>query len=72
MARVLLWWTVLVASVMMLVIALGDRSGWCVDAPDPSATSCSNQGAGGLVLAGLAALVLSVWMLRRTCRSRRR
>lgn len=71
MTRLVLWWIGLAASVVLVVVALVSQSGTCVDSTDAAASSCRSGGSGGLLLLGLAALTLSVWMLRRAYRSQR-
>ena len=70
MVRIVLWWTGLAASLLLVVAAFGSQSGTCVDSSNAAASSCSSQGSGGLVLVGLAAFALSAWMLRRAYRVR--
>jgi len=69
--RLALWWACLTASVVLLVAALMNRSGTCVDSADAAASSCTASGSGGLLLVGLAALGLSLRMLRRAYRAHR-
>ena len=71
MVRIVLWWTGLAASVLLVVAAFGSQSGTCVDSSNAAASSCLSQGSGGLLLVGLAAFALSAWMLRRAYRVRR-
>ena len=71
MTRPVMWWTGLAGSVVLIVAALASQSGTCVDSADAAASSCSSGGSGGLLLLGLAAMALSVWMLRRTYRTQR-
>jgi hypothetical protein len=71
MVRIVLWWTGLAASVLLVVAAFGSQSGACVDSSNAAASSCSSQGSGGLFLFGLAAFALWSWMLRRAYRVRR-
>lgn len=71
MTRLVTWWIGLAASVVLVVAALASQSGTCVDSADAAASSCSSGGSGGLLLLGLAAMALSVWMLRRTYRTQR-
>ena len=71
MVRIVLWWTGLAASVLLVVAAFVSQSGTCVDSSNAAASSCSRQGSGGLLLVGLAAFALSSWMLRRAYRVRR-
>ena len=72
MTRLVAWWACLAISVAMVVAALTSNSGECVDSADAAASSCRTTGEGGLLLMGLAALGLSLWMLRRTYRTQRR
>ena len=72
MTRLVAWWAALAISVAMVVAALTSTTGACVDSADAAASSCRSTGSGGLLLIGLAALGLSLWMLRRTYRSQRR
>jgi hypothetical protein len=69
--RLVMWWIGLAASAVMVIAALVNESGTCVDSADTAASTCRSGGSGGLLLLGLAALALSVWMLRRTYRTRR-
>lgn len=69
MNRLALWWIGLAASVVMVVVAFASQSGTCIDSTDPATSSCRSGSSGGLLLLGLAALTLSVWMLRRAYRS---
>ena len=71
MTRLVMWWVGLAASVVLVAAALVSQSGTCVDSADPAASSCRGGFSGGLLLLGLAALALSVWMLRRTYRTHR-
>ena len=71
MTRLVMWWLGLAGSVVVVVAALASQSGTCVDSADAAASSCRSGGSGGLLLFGLAATVLSVWMLRRTYRAQR-
>lgn len=71
MTRLVMWWIGLAASVVLVVAAFVSQSGSCVDSANPAASSCTSSGSGGLLLAGLAALTLSLWMLRRTYRTQR-
>ena len=64
--RLVTWWIGLAASVVLVVAALASQSGTCVDSANAAASSCRSGGSGGLLLLGLAAMALSVWMLRRT------
>ena len=72
MTRLVAWWACLAISVAMVVAALTSISGTCVDSADAAASSCRTTGSGGLLLIGLAALGLSLWMLRRTYQTHRR
>jgi hypothetical protein len=63
--RLVMWLAGLAASIVLIVAALTNKSGNCVDSADAAASSCSTTGSGGLLLVGMAALGLSVWMLRR-------
>ena len=72
MTRLVAWWAGLAISVAMVVAALTSRSGTCVDSADAAASSCRSTGSGGLLLIGLAAMALSLSMLRRTYRAQRR
>lgn len=69
--RLVMWWIGLAASVVLVVAALASQSGTCVDSANAAASSCRSSGSGGLLLLGLAAMALSVWMLRRTYRAQR-
>ena len=71
MFRVVRWWIGVAASVAVVVVALMTGSGTCVDSADAAASSCTSGGSGGLLLIGLGALAVSVWMLRRTYRASR-
>jgi hypothetical protein len=72
MTRKAVWWVGLAASVVLVVAALTNQSGTCVDSADAAASSCRTTGSGGLLLVGLAASGLSLWMLRRAYRTHRR
>ena len=72
MTRLVAWWAGVAISVAMVFAALTSTSGACVDSADAAASSCRATGSGGLLLIGLAALGMSLWMLRRTYRSQRR
>ncbi len=69
MFRVVRWWIGVAASVAVVVAALMNASGTCVDAADVAASSCTGGGSGGLLLIGLGAVAGSAWMLRRTYRA---
>ena len=71
MTRLVMWWIGLAGSGVRVVAALASHTGTCVDSADAAASSCRSGGSGGLLLFGLAAMVLSVWMLRRTHRTKR-
>ena len=71
MTRIVLWWTGLAASVVLLVVAFGNQSGTCIDSAIAAASSCTSQGSGGLLLFGWGAFALSGWMLMRAYRLRR-
>ena len=71
MTRPVMWWIGLGCSIVLIITALASQSGTCVDSADAAASSCRSGGSGGLLLFGLAATVLSVWMLRRTYRAQR-
>ena len=71
MTRLVMWGIGVAASVVPVVAALASRSGTCVDSADAAASSCKSGGSGGLLLLGLAALALSVWMVRATYRTQR-
>ncbi len=72
MTRVVGWWARVVASVALVVVALTNRSGACFDSADAAASSCTTTDSGGLLVVGLAAVGLSLWMLRRAYRAHRR
>ncbi len=72
MTQLVMWWAGLAASVVLVVAALTNKSGTCVDSVDAVASSCRTTGSGGLLLVGLVALGLSLWMLRRAYRAQRR
>ena len=55
MSRLIPWWIGAGASVVLIVTALGNQSGTCVDSAVAAASSCTSDGFGGLVLIGLAA-----------------
>ena len=71
MSRLVLRWTGLAASVVVVVAALVSQSGTCADSADAAASFCSSGGSGGLLLIGLSALTVSVWMLTRAYRASR-
>lgn len=71
MTRLVTWWIGLAASVVLVVAALASQSGTCVDSANAAASSCRSGGSGGLLLLGVAAMALSVWMLRRSYRTQR-
>ena len=71
MTRLVMWWIGLAGSVVLVIAALASQSGTCVDSADAAASSCRSGGSGGLLLFGLVAMVLSVWMLRRTYKNQR-
>ena len=71
MFRVVRWWIGVAASVAVVAVALMTGSGTCVDSAEAAASSCTSGGSGGLLLIGLVALAVSVWMLRRTYRASR-
>jgi hypothetical protein len=60
--RLVMWWIGLAASVVLVVAALANQSGTCVDSA-AAGSSCRIGGSGGLLLLGLAVMALSVWML---------
>ena len=70
--RLVMGWTGLAASILLVVAALTNRSGTCADSANAAASSCSTTGSGGMLLVGVAAFGLSLWMLRRAHRTRRR
>ena len=72
MTPVVVWWAGLAASVVLVVVALTNKSGACFDSADAAASACTPTDFGGLLVVGLAALVLSLWMLRRAYRAHRR
>lgn len=72
MFRFALWSAGLLASLAMVFAALGSTTGTCIDSSDPAASVCSSQGSPGLLLVGVAAVVLSTSMLWRAHRSRGR
>lgn len=72
MTRLVMWWAGLVASAVLIVAAMANKSGTCIDADDAAASSCGTTGSGGMFLVGVAAFGLSLWMLKRAYRARRR
>ncbi len=71
MTRLVMWWIGLAGSVVLVIAALASQSGTCVDSADGAASFCRSGGSGGLLVFGLVAMVLSVWMLRRTYKTQR-
>ncbi len=72
MTRLVMWLAGLAASIVLIVVALTNRSGTCVDSVEAAASSCGTTDSGGLLLVGVAALGLSLWMLTRAYRTRGR
>lgn len=52
MTRLVRWWAGLVASIVMVVAALPNKSGTCVDSADAAASSCGTTGSDGMLLVG--------------------
>ena len=72
MTRLVMWWAGLASSIVLVAAALTNKSGTCVDSADATASSCSTNGSGGMLLLGVAAFGLSLLMLTRAYRARRR